>query len=106
MSVAAATISRHDSRHDSPNAVRLNGRSVLGDVGSSPGTTEAAIGADHAAMEQRAIEQAELKNEAERDGTKDSRADCGSGKPGEDSLGKPPSDTPVGWEPPTAKRAA
>ena len=48
----------------------------------------------------------ELKNEAERDGTKDSRADCGSGKPGEDSLGKPPSDTPVGWEPPTAKRAA
>ena len=48
----------------------------------------------------------ELKNEAERDGTKDSRADCGSGKPGEDSLGKPRATRP--WagshQPPSARR--
>jgi hypothetical protein len=53
----------------------------------------------------------ELKDEADRDGTRDPRAACGCGEEGGAAcrckkLGQPPFVMPVGWEPPTTKRAA
>lgn len=52
----------------------------------------------------------ELKEEADRDGTRDPRAACGCGEEGGAAcrckkLGSLPFVMPVGWEPPVTKRA-
>ena len=57
-----------------------------------------------------ALEVMELKEDADRDGTRDPRAACGCGEEGGAAcrckkLGVPPFVMPAGWEPPTTKRA-